>query len=172
MTSSSAIRHAAHENGPRDRRPVIAHTQLVQCRADFTEGPVHSRDLAVKVANVLGLVCIQAAIRLDRLASVDGVPFPVMQWAVQSGAVPHIRRWLASGAYRLREWTPQMPCTTPASQLGILHGTVDRIPAFRWYDRELDRLLVATMTGHSVASLPRARVERRKQKPVGSIEDR
>jgi uncharacterized membrane protein YvlD (DUF360 family) len=73
----------------------------------------------------------------------DGVPFPVMQWAVQSGAVPHIRRWLASGAYRLREWTPQMPCTTPASQLGILHGTVDRIPAFRWYDRELDRLLVA-----------------------------
>jgi hypothetical protein len=36
-----------------------------------------------------------------------------------------------------------MPCTTPASQLGILHGTVDRIPAFRWYDRELDRLLVA-----------------------------
>jgi hypothetical protein len=73
----------------------------------------------------------------------DGVPFPVLQWAVQSGAVPHIRRWLSSGAYRLREWTPQLPCTTPASQLGILHGTVDGVPAFRWYDRELDRVLVA-----------------------------
>lgn len=73
----------------------------------------------------------------------DGVPFPVLQWAVQSGAVPHIRRWLASGDYQLREWTPQLPCTTPASQFGILHGTVDGIPAFRWYDRELQRVLVA-----------------------------
>jgi hypothetical protein len=57
--------------------------------------------------------------------------------------VPTIRRWLASGDYELREWTPQLPCTTPASQLGILHGTVDRVPAFRWYDREVDRVLVA-----------------------------
>ena len=73
----------------------------------------------------------------------DGVPFPVLQWAIQSGAVPHIRRWLTSGDYQFREWTPQLPCTTPASQLGILHGTVDGIPAFRWYDRELKRVLVA-----------------------------
>jgi uncharacterized membrane protein YvlD (DUF360 family) len=73
----------------------------------------------------------------------DGVPFPVLQWAVQSGAVPHVRRWLTSGEYTYREWTPQLPCTTPASQLGILHGTVDGVPAFRWYDRELNRLLVA-----------------------------
>jgi uncharacterized membrane protein YvlD (DUF360 family) len=73
----------------------------------------------------------------------DGVPFPVLQWAVQSGAVPNIRRWLTSGEYTFREWTPQLPCTTPASQLGILHGTVDGVPAFRWYDRELNRVLVA-----------------------------
>ena len=73
----------------------------------------------------------------------DGVPFPVLQWAVQSGAVPHIRGWLASGDYVLRPWTTQVPCTTPASQLGILHGTVEGIPAFRWYDRELGRVLVA-----------------------------
>ncbi|HEX9088287.1 MAG TPA: alkaline phosphatase family protein [Arthrobacter sp.] len=73
----------------------------------------------------------------------DGVPFPVLQWAVQSGAVPHIRRWLSSGDYTVREWTPQLPCTTPASQMGILHGTVAGIPAFRWYDRGLNRVLVA-----------------------------
>ncbi|SFU08699.1 phage holin family protein [Arthrobacter sp. ov118] len=73
----------------------------------------------------------------------DGVPFPVLKWAVQSGGVPHIRRWLTAGDYQFREWTPQLPCTTPASQLGILHGTVDGIPAFRWYDRELNRVLVA-----------------------------
>ena len=43
----------------------------------------------------------------------------------------------------LREWTAQLPCTTPASQLGILHGTVAGVPAFRWYDRELGRVLIA-----------------------------
>src|SRR5262249_48161785 len=45
--------------------------------------------------------------------------------------------------YVLHEWIPQLPCTTPASQMGILHGTVSGIPAFRWYDRELGRVLVA-----------------------------
>jgi uncharacterized membrane protein YvlD (DUF360 family) len=74
---------------------------------------------------------------------IDGVPFPVLLWAVQSGSVATIRRWVTSGAYVLHEWTPQLPCTTPASQQGILHGTIDRIPAFRWYDRELGRMLVA-----------------------------
>ncbi len=73
----------------------------------------------------------------------DGVPYPVLRWAVQAGGVPTIRRWLVSGDYVLREWTPQLPCTTPASQLGILHGTVSGVPAFRWYDRELGRVLVA-----------------------------
>ena len=73
----------------------------------------------------------------------DGVPFPVMRWAVQAGAVPTIRRWLSSGRYELHEWIPQLPCTTPASQLGLLHGTVEGVPAFRWYDREEGRLLVA-----------------------------
>jgi hypothetical protein len=37
----------------------------------------------------------------------------------------------------------QLPCTTPASQQGILHGTCAGVPAFRWYDRELGRVLVA-----------------------------
>jgi uncharacterized membrane protein YvlD (DUF360 family) len=73
----------------------------------------------------------------------DGVPFPVLRWAIQAGAVPTIRRWVTSGEYVLHEWIPQLPCTTPASQMGILHGTVAGIPAFRWYDRELGRLLVA-----------------------------
>jgi uncharacterized membrane protein YvlD (DUF360 family) len=73
----------------------------------------------------------------------DGVAFPVLRWAIQAGAVPTLRRWVTSGDYVLREWTAQMPCTTPASQLGILHGTVSGVPAFRWYDRELGRVLIA-----------------------------
>ena len=73
----------------------------------------------------------------------DGVGFPVLRWAIQAGAVSTLRRWVTSGDYVLRAWTPQLPCTTPASQLGILHGTVAGVPAFRWYDRDLGRVLIA-----------------------------
>jgi uncharacterized membrane protein YvlD (DUF360 family) len=73
----------------------------------------------------------------------DGVAFPVLRWAIQAGRVPTLRRWVTSGDYVLREWTAQLPCTTPASQLGILHGTVAGVPGFRWYDRELGRVLIA-----------------------------
>jgi hypothetical protein len=73
----------------------------------------------------------------------DGVPHPVMRWALQSGTMPTLRSWLDGGTHRLQPWDVQMPCTTPASQLGILHGTCDGVPAFRWYDRELGRVLVS-----------------------------
>ena len=73
----------------------------------------------------------------------DGVAFPVLRWAIQAGRVQTMRRWVTAGDYVLREWTAQLPCTTPASQLGILHGTVAGVPAFRWYDRELSRVLIA-----------------------------
>src|SRR6187200_191553 len=73
----------------------------------------------------------------------DGVPFPVLQMAITAGTVPTLTRWVRSGTHRLHEWTPKLPATTPASQMGILHGVIDGIPAFRWYDRAGDRILVA-----------------------------
>jgi uncharacterized membrane protein YvlD (DUF360 family) len=73
----------------------------------------------------------------------DGVPFPVLQMAITAGTVPTLTRWIRSGTHTLREWTPKLPATTPASQMGILHGVIDGIPAFRWYDRAEDRILVA-----------------------------
>ena len=73
----------------------------------------------------------------------DGVPFPVLQMAITAGTAPTLTRWVRSGSHRLHEWTPKLPATTPASQMGILHGVIDGIPAFRWYDRENDRVMVA-----------------------------
>jgi hypothetical protein len=74
----------------------------------------------------------------------DGVPFPVLQMAVNAGTVPTLSRWVRSGSHALREWTPKLPATTPASQMGILHGVIDGIPAFRWYDRRNDKVIVAS----------------------------
>ena len=73
----------------------------------------------------------------------DGVPFPVLQMAITAGTVPTLTRWIRSGSHIMTEWTPKLPATTPASQMGILHGVIDGIPAFRWYDRARDKVMVA-----------------------------
>ncbi len=73
----------------------------------------------------------------------DGVSFPVMRWVLQSGSMPTLRRWVDTGSHAVHEWLVQIPCTTPASQQAILQGSAAGVPAFRWYDRELGRVLVA-----------------------------
>jgi uncharacterized membrane protein YvlD (DUF360 family) len=93
----------------------------------------HRRPARLVDPEVEGVVFVQ----------LDGVPFPVLQMAITAGTVPTLTRWVRSGTHRLYEWTPKLPATTPASQMGILHGVIDGIPAFRWYDRANDRVLVA-----------------------------
>jgi uncharacterized membrane protein YvlD (DUF360 family) len=74
---------------------------------------------------------------------IDGLPASLLRWAIRSGDLPTLSRWIRSGSHRLTEWHAQMPATTPASQAGLLHGRSDQVPAFRWYEKESGRLLVA-----------------------------
>ena len=73
----------------------------------------------------------------------DGVPAPLLENEIRSGNIPTISRWVRSGSHTWTEWTARVPSTTPVSQAGLLHGNNHGIPAFRWFDRELGRLLVA-----------------------------
>ncbi len=84
-------------------------------------------------ADIPGIVFIQA----------DGVPFPVLDWSVRAGTLPTLSRWVRGGSHRMAEWRPMLPATTPASQMGILHGSIDEIPAFRWVERSTGRVFVA-----------------------------
>src|SRR4051812_3575204 len=77
----------------------------------------------------------------------DGVPYPVLDWCVRAGTLPTLSRWIRSGSHRAVEWRPKLPATTPASQMGILHGTIDGIPAFRWVDRATGKVYVANRPG-------------------------
>ena len=74
---------------------------------------------------------------------VDGLPAPLLQWAIQSGDLPTLTRWVRSGSHVATSWDVQLPSTTPASQAGLLHGASGQVPAFRWYEKESGRLLVA-----------------------------
>jgi hypothetical protein len=91
--------------------------------------------------DLTGIVFVQA----------DGVPYPVLEWCVRAGTLPTLSRWIRSGSHRMAEWRPALPATTPASQMGILHGTIDGIPAFRWVDRPTGRVYVANRPGDAAA---------------------
>ncbi len=73
----------------------------------------------------------------------DGMPAPVMEWAVKSGNLPTLSRWIRSGEYSWAEWRSCVPSTTPVAQAGLLHGTSENMPAFRWYEKDTGRLLVS-----------------------------
>ena len=44
---------------------------------------------------------------------------------------------------RLEEWFSGLPSQTSSSQMGILYGKNDDIPAFRWYEKENQKLIVS-----------------------------
>ncbi|TIC80166.1 alkaline phosphatase family protein [Nocardioides sp. GY 10127] len=78
------------------------------------------------------------------VVQLDGVSEPLLRQAVVSGAVPTVSRWLRSGDYRLRRWHTGIPSTTPAGQAVLLHGDDTSVPGYRWWDKDLGRLLVVS----------------------------
>jgi uncharacterized membrane protein YvlD (DUF360 family) len=127
---------------------AIANTILVaifSISSDDSYFAVLMQQLAARREDVVrtdlpGLVVVQ----------IDGLAHPILVRQVRAGRVPHLSGWLRSGRYRLASWDTLLPPTTPASQAGILHGTNDGIPAFRWYEKETGRLLVANNPHHAM----------------------
>src|SRR5262249_28190405 len=54
---------------------------------------------------------------------------------MRDGNTPTLARWVASGTHRLAEWETDLSSQTGASQTGILLGSNEDVPAFRWVDK-------------------------------------
>ncbi|WP_053227402.1 phage holin family protein [Solirubrobacter soli] len=67
---------------------------------------------------------------------IDGLAMPILRRAMQSGSAPAMARWMAEDGYRLDEWETDLSSQTGASQAGILLGSNEGIPAFRWVEKE------------------------------------
>ena len=55
---------------------------------------------------------------------------------MRDGHAPTMARWIADGTHRLAEWETDLSSQTGASQAGILLGSNEDIPAFRWVEKE------------------------------------
>jgi hypothetical protein len=77
------------------------------------------------------------------IIQIDGLAHPILAHQIRAGRVPFISRWVRSGQMRLDRWTALLPSQTSASQAGILHGNNSFIPAFRWWEKDSQRMLVS-----------------------------
>jgi uncharacterized membrane protein YvlD (DUF360 family) len=96
---------------------------------------------------------------------VDGLALPVLQRAMRDGSAPEMARWVAQGTHHLDEWETDLSSQTGASQAGILLGSNDDIPAFRWVEKETGTLMTCS------APADCAEIERRRGSGQGLLRD-
>jgi uncharacterized membrane protein YvlD (DUF360 family) len=96
---------------------------------------------------------------------IDGLALPVLRRAMRDGNAPNMARWLEEDTHRLNEWETDLSSQTGASQAGILLGSNEDIPAFRWVEKESGTLMTCS------APEDCARIERERVNGNGLLVD-
>ena len=94
---------------------------------------------------------------------IDGLAAPVLRRAMRDGSAPNMARWVAEDGYHLAEWEPDLSSQTGASQAGILLGSNEDIPAFRWVEKETGRIVSCSSPADC------AEIERRRATGIGLL---
>ena len=62
--------------------------------------------------------------------------------ALRDGHLPTLARWVHGGSHHLFSWETDWSSQTGACQAGLLHGSNEDMPAFRWWEKENGRAIV------------------------------
>jgi uncharacterized membrane protein YvlD (DUF360 family) len=100
--------------------------RMIQRIARRTGEPIHT--------DVPGIVFLE----------IDGLALSVLRRAMRDGNAPNMARWVAEDDYRLTGWEPDLSSQTGASQAGILLGSNENIPAFRWVEKQTGRVMTCS----------------------------
>jgi uncharacterized membrane protein YvlD (DUF360 family) len=73
---------------------------------------------------------------------IDGLAHDVLRRALADGNAPTLAAWARSGSHRLERWETDWSSQTGACQAGLLHGSNDDMPAFRWWEKERGAAIV------------------------------
>jgi uncharacterized membrane protein YvlD (DUF360 family) len=90
------------------------------------------------------------------LFEIDGLAEPVLRRALSEGHAPTMARWLEQGTHRIVPWECDLSSQTGASQAGLLLGSNEDMPAFRWYEKETGKTMVSNH-GKDAVELERRR---------------
>jgi uncharacterized membrane protein YvlD (DUF360 family) len=73
---------------------------------------------------------------------IDGLAHDVLHRALSDGSAPNLAAWLRDGSHRLHRWETDWSSQTGACQAGLLHGSNEDMPAFRWWEKDRDTAIV------------------------------
>jgi uncharacterized membrane protein YvlD (DUF360 family) len=114
---------------------------LVTTMLAIDDDDFYYRSVTRRVANR------QGAVRTDLpgvvFIQIDGLGFDVLRHAIRSGDVTTLARWIRDGSHHLLPWETDWSSQTGASQAGLLHGSNDDMPAFRWFEKERSVTMVS-----------------------------
>jgi uncharacterized membrane protein YvlD (DUF360 family) len=82
---------------------------------------------------------------------IDGLGYDALRRALSDGNAPNMARWIQDGSHRLVRWETDWSSQTGAAQTGLLLGSNEDIPAFRWWDKELGRAVASSAPKDVVA---------------------
>ncbi len=74
---------------------------------------------------------------------IDGLGEALLRRAIDEGYMPTLKRWLDEGTHRLTGWETDFTSQTGAMQTGILLGNNDDVPAYRWWNRATQRIVMS-----------------------------
>ena len=120
LVGARRLRRDARAPGPRRRSTTTASTRTASSSGS-PAGP------ATRVeTDAPGILFLE----------IDGLALPVLRRAMRDGNAPNMARWRGRGTHRLTGWETDLSSQTGASQAGILLGSNEDIPAFRWVEKE------------------------------------
>ncbi|HEX5990442.1 MAG TPA: phage holin family protein [Solirubrobacterales bacterium] len=73
---------------------------------------------------------------------IDGLAHDVLWRAITDGNAPTLAGWLRAGSHRLNRWETDWSSQTGACQAGLLHGSNEDMPAFRWWEKDRGAAIV------------------------------
>jgi len=74
---------------------------------------------------------------------IDGLGEAQFRKAIAEGYMPTLKRWLDQGTHHLVGWETDFTSQTGAMQTGILLGNNDDVPAYRWWDRANQHIVMS-----------------------------
>ena len=78
------------------------------------------------------------------MMEIDGLSYWHLKHAIEKGMLPTFKRLMERDGFALSHVDCGLPSQTSACQAGIMFGDNYDIPAFRWYDKEQQKLYVSS----------------------------
>ncbi len=90
---------------------------------------------------------------------IDGLSEMILRQAMDKGFTPTMKRWVDKGSHQIIGWETDFSSQTGAMQTGILLGNNTDVPAYRWWDRAQNRIVMSGMPkdAHGNRSAPEQR---------------